>query len=90
MEALVLYQFDDGERSGGSRCVRLLNGQTTKRDSIASEGEGLFTVNTAGVKDRGPLRQVEMGHVPKVFMGPIRSFHDLLRQKRPSLKNCVF
>jgi hypothetical protein len=41
---------------------------------------GVFTVNRAGVKDRGPRRQVDLCHVPKVNREPIRSFHDLLRQ----------
>jgi hypothetical protein len=41
-------------------------------------GEGLFTVNTVGVKDRGPHRQVDLVHGQKVFREPIRGFHDLL------------
>jgi hypothetical protein len=48
------YQIEDGGRSGCSKVMTpgLLNGQTTKQDSIPSE-EGLFTLNMAGVKDRG-------------------------------------
>jgi hypothetical protein len=38
--------------------VGFLKYQTTKRYSMALEGEGLFTVNTAGIKDRGPRRQM--------------------------------
>jgi hypothetical protein len=46
--------------------VGLLNGQTTKRDSTASEEwEELFTVNRGWVKDRGPCCQVDLCHVPK-------------------------
>jgi hypothetical protein len=47
--------------------VGLLNGQTTKRDSITSEdgGGGLFRVNTAGFMDRGPRHQVDLGCVLK-------------------------
>jgi hypothetical protein len=57
----------------------LLNGQTTKRDSkLRRMGKGSFTFNTAGVKDKGPS-------CPKSFMELIRGFHDLLRQKPPSL-----
>jgi hypothetical protein len=61
--------------------VGLLNGQTAKRGSIApAEGGGwLLTANTAGVKDRGRRRQVDLVHIPKVFMEPIRGFHDILR-----------
>jgi hypothetical protein len=63
-----------------------LNGQTTKGDAIASEeGEGLFTVKVGMVKDRGLCRQLDLGHVPKVYREPIKGFHDLLRQKPPSL-----
>jgi hypothetical protein len=48
--------------------VGLLYHQTTMRDSVASEeGEGLFTVNRAGVKNRGPCCQVDPGHVLKVL-----------------------
>jgi hypothetical protein len=32
----------------------------------------------------GPCK-VDLGHVPKDFMDQIRGFHDLLRQKPPSL-----
>jgi hypothetical protein len=46
--------------------VGLLNDQTTKRESIPSE-EALFVFNRAGVKDRGPHRQVYLGHVSKSF-----------------------
>jgi hypothetical protein len=64
----------------------VLNGQVTKRDSTAlEEGDGLFTVNTTGVKDRGLHHQVGLGHVPKVYRQPIRGFHALLRQKPPFL-----
>jgi hypothetical protein len=62
----------------------LLNRQITKADSIPA-AEGLFTVNTAGIKDRGLHHQEDSGHVPKVFWEPIRCFHDLLRQKPPSV-----
>jgi hypothetical protein len=48
-------------------------------------GERLFTVNRAMVKDRGPLHQVDLAHVLKVFRELIRCLHDLLRQKPPSL-----
>jgi hypothetical protein len=66
--------------------IGLINGQTTKQDSIGpEEGEGLFTVNIAGVKDMGPRGQMDLGHVLKVFREPIRSFHDLLTEKPPSL-----
>jgi hypothetical protein len=66
--------------------VGLLNKQATMRNSIASvEGKWLFAVNDAGVKDMGPRRQVDLGHVPKVFQEPIRGFHDLLRRKPLSL-----
>jgi hypothetical protein len=62
----------------------LLNDQTAKPDSkLWRRREGLFTFNTAGVKDKGPLRQIDLGHVPKVFREPIRNFHDLLRPNPP-------
>jgi hypothetical protein len=48
----------------------VLNGQTTKQDSVASGVGELFTVNTAGNKDRGPCRQADLHHVPKVFRQP--------------------
>jgi hypothetical protein len=48
-------------------------------------GEELLTVNTAEDKARRPRRQVDLGHVPKAFMEPIRGFHDLLRQWPASL-----
>jgi hypothetical protein len=65
-----------GVRVAGSG-VGLLDGQTTKRDSIASvEGDGVFTVKKTGTKERGLFRQVGLGHVPKVFREPIRGFHD--------------
>jgi hypothetical protein len=54
------YLIEDGERRGGGVAengVGLLNGQTTKRYSIAfEEGDGLFTVNTAWIKVRGSRR----------------------------------
>jgi hypothetical protein len=54
----------------------LLNGQTAKRDSMGpAEGGGwLLTVNTAGVKGRGPRRQVDLGHISKILIsGELRS-----------------
>jgi hypothetical protein len=50
----------------------MLNGQTKKQDSTASEeeGEGLFAVNTEIFKDRGLHHQVDLGYVQKVFRGP--------------------
>jgi hypothetical protein len=66
--------------------VGLLNGQTIKRDSMTSEeGEGLFTLNTTGVKDRVSSRHEDLGHVANVFKEMIRGLYDLLRQKPPSL-----
>jgi hypothetical protein len=38
--------------------------------------EGLFIGNRTGVKDRGPRRQVYLGHVPIVFRESISGFHD--------------
>jgi hypothetical protein len=68
----------------------LLNGQTLKGDSIASvEGAGGGVVFKAGLKDTEPYCEVYLGHMPKVFRGPLRGFHDLLRQSRPLCKNYV-
>jgi hypothetical protein len=54
--------------------VNLLNGQTTKWESLASvEGIGGEVVYKAG-----PRRQVYLGQVPEVYREPIRGFHDLL------------
>jgi hypothetical protein len=48
--------------------VGFLNGQTTKRDNIASvEGVGSSVVYKARLKDTEPRLQVYLGHVPKVF-----------------------
>jgi hypothetical protein len=59
---------------------------TANSDSIASvEGVELFIVNRAGLRDRGPHRQAAPSHVPRVSGDPIRGYHDLLRQKTPSL-----
>jgi hypothetical protein len=49
------------------------------------QGGGLFTFNTARVKDKGLSPQVDLGHVLQVLESPLRGFHDLLRQKPPSL-----
>jgi hypothetical protein len=51
--------------------VGLLNGQITKRDSMASEegGKGLFTVNTTGVKDRRAVSPRGPGSYPDNFGG---------------------
>jgi hypothetical protein len=64
----------------------LLNGQTTRQNSkLWRRGEGLFTFKTAGIKDNGTLRQVNLDNVLKVFREMIRGFHDLLRKKLTSL-----
>jgi hypothetical protein len=67
--------------------VGVLNGQTTKQDSVVLVEE-LFTVNAAreaGDKFKELHHQVDLGHVCKVFREQIRGFHDLLRQKPPPL-----
>jgi hypothetical protein len=48
------------------------NGTDHKKDSIALEVGAVVYSNRAGVIDRGPHRQVALGHVPKVFRGPTR------------------
>jgi hypothetical protein len=56
-----------------SNGVGLLNGQTKKRDSIASvERVWVGVVYKAWLKCNRPRRQVYLGHVPKVFREPIR------------------
>jgi hypothetical protein len=61
-----------------------LNDQNKNRDSVASEeGEWLFEVNTAGVKNKRPRRQVDLNYIRKVLSEPIRGFRDILGQKPP-------
>jgi hypothetical protein len=88
MEALVWNTRLRMQRGVGvaGNGVSLLNGQTTRRDSkLRRRREGLFAFNKAGVKDKEPRSQVDLGHVSKIFRESIRGFHDFLRQKPPSL-----
>jgi hypothetical protein len=69
MEALVWNTKMRVERSVevASNGMGLLNGQTTKRDSLVSVeevGAGLFTEQGCRIWDR---HQVDLGHVPKVL-----------------------
>jgi hypothetical protein len=66
---------DEGRGGVAGNGVGFLNGQNTKRDSIALEGEGAVVYSKrAGVNNRGHRRQVNLGHVPNVFREPIGSF----------------
>jgi hypothetical protein len=49
------------------------------------EGIGGWGCLQSRLKDMEPHRQVYLGHVLKIFREPIRGFHDLLKQKPPSL-----
>jgi hypothetical protein len=49
------------------------------------ERDGVGVIYKAGVYDMGPHLQVYLGHVLDIFRELIRGFHDLLRQKLPSL-----
>jgi hypothetical protein len=66
-----------------------LNVPTTNGGTINLEKGGLFTVNRARIEDSvGTHHKVDLSHVPQVFRGLIRDFHDLLRQKKTSSLYC--
>jgi hypothetical protein len=80
-------QSEDGRRVKGNRYwlgfVKWLDYKA--RFQSFGEGGRLFTVNRAGVKDRGLYHQMDLGHIPKIFRELIRGSHDLLRKEPPSL-----
>jgi hypothetical protein len=84
MEALVWNTRLKIDRGMGvaDNCVVLLNGQTTKQDSIAlvERVGGCGCLQTRGL-GYGTMSPMYLSHVPKVVMEPIRGFYDVLRQK---------
>jgi hypothetical protein len=80
------YQIEDGRRSS-TYCHGFVKwpAYKVKFHSLGGREERLFAANTAGVRDKGPRSQVDLGHVPKDFRDLIRGFHDLLSQKPPPL-----
>jgi hypothetical protein len=61
------------------------SGNTKARFQASVEGMGAWSCLQSRFKAKELRRQVHVDHVRKVFKEPKRGFHDLLRQKPPSV-----